>query len=209
MASRITVTIARQLGSGGSYVGQQIANKLGIKYIDREVLHLAAEQLGLDAAELAHMEEKCSTFWHKLIGIFGMGAPDTYSPPPLRPITDKQLFDKETEIMKVLAAECSCVIIGRGAVDVLPYHDGMVNLFLHAPVRYRVKRIMELYDIKTEEAAKTVVEESDRERLKYFTQMTGRDWLCAKNYDLSIDTSALPLNETIEVLVDFIRRRAS
>lgn len=201
----ITVTIARQLGSGGSYIGQQIANRLGIKYIDREVLHLAAEQLGLDASELAHMEEKCSSFWQKLIGIFGMGAPDTYSPPPLRPISDKQLFDKETEIMKVLAAECSSVIIGRGAVDVLPYHPGRVDLFLHAPIKFRIKRTMELYDIKSPEIARTTIEDSDKERKKYFAQMTSRDWHCALNYDLSLDTSCMPLEAIVDMLVDFVK----
>ena len=205
---RATITIARQLGSGGSYLGQQIANRLGYKYIDREVLHLAAEQLGVDVSVLAGMEEKCSPFWRKLLGVFGTGGPDmSYAPPPLRPMDDKQLFDKETEIMKVLAAECNSVIIGRGAVDVLEYHPGMVNFFVHAPVSFRIERVMELYKAPSREKAKLMIEESDKMRKKYFAQMTGRDWACAINYHLSVDTSAIPFNELVDVLIAYIKSR--
>jgi len=205
---RVTITIARQLGSGGSYVGQQIANRLGYKYIDREVLHLAAEQLGVDVAVLAGMEERCSSFWRKMFGVFGMGGPDmSYSPPPLRPMDDKQLFDKQTEIMKILAAECNSVIIGRGAVDVLDHHPGMINLFLHAPVSFRIDRVIELYHAPNRESAREMIEESDKMRKKYFAQMTGRDWACAINYHLSIDTSANSFPVIVDMLVDYIKRR--
>src|SRR5882724_1003898 len=204
----VTVTIARQLGSGGSYIGQQIASRLGFKYIDREVLHLAAEQLGFDVNVLAQMEEKCQSFWQKFMGIFAMGGPDMrYTPPPLRPMDDKQLFDKETEIMKVLAAECNSVIIGRGAVDVLEHHPGMINFFLHAPVSFRIERVIELYGARDRESGRAMIEESDKMRKRYFAQMTGRDWACAINYHLCVDTGAMDFSEIIDMMVEYVKRR--
>lgn len=208
MESRTTVTIARRMGSGGAYVGRLIAERLGLRYVDREVLHLAAETLGVEASALEHSRERVSTFWERFFGGLTFGAPDgPYSPPPVRAPSDKALFECQTRIMREIAAREDCCIVGYGAAYVLPRHPRMLNFFFHAPLTFRVCRVMEIYQISDRERSRRMIEESDRVRTQYFRAMTGRDWACADNYHLCVDTSIQPLPELAEGLVRFAERR--
>jgi cytidylate kinase len=205
---RTTITISRQLGCGASYIGQLLATRLGLKYVDREVLHLAAQEFGCDAETVAAREEKISSFWERILSGLTFGAPDgIYTPPPLRNFSDEDLFEKQTEILKRIASRHDCVVIGWAGVYVLPRHPGMLSVFCHAPARFRIKRIMELYEVKTKEEARAILEESDETRKRYFEAMTGHDWACAENYHVSIDTSLLPMDEIAEMLIGLLKRK--
>lgn len=205
---RTTITISRQLGCGATYIGQLIATRLGLKYVDREVLHLAAQEFGCDEETVAAREERVSSFWERILSGLTFGAPEApYTPPPLRTFTDEELFEKQTEILKRIASRHDCVVIGWAGVYVLPRHPGMLSIFCHAPTRFRIKRIMELYRIETKEEALTMMEESDEMRKRYFDAMTGHDWACAENYHVSIDTSLLPMDEIAEILIGMIKRK--
>jgi cytidylate kinase len=205
---RTTITIARKMGSGGSFVGQAIARHFGLKYIDREVLRLAAESLGVEEATVEASRERLTSFWGRFFGTLTLGAPDgTYTPPPVRTFTDEELFGKQVEALRVIAREQDCVIMGFGGAHVLAPHPRMINFYFHAPVRCRVRRVMELYDAADEEQARQMIRESDERRNRYFKQMTGRDWACADNYHLAIDTSLFPLPDLAERLIKFVERR--
>ncbi len=207
MESRTTVTIARRMGSGGAYVGRVIAERLNLRYVDREVLQLAADRLGVDCAALEPNRERVASFWERFFGSLSFGPPEgTYAPPPVQAYSDKALFECQSGILRELAAHNDCVIVGYGAAYVLPRHARMVNIFFHAPLSFRVRRVAEIY--KSDEArARQMVEESDRVRARYFKEMTGRDWACADNYHLCVDTSMSPLTELSERLVRFVERR--
>jgi cytidylate kinase len=204
---RTTITIARQMGSGGSYLGQLIAARLGIKYIDREVIHLAAEEFGCDEETVAARSERVSSFWERILSGLTFGPPETtYAPPPLRTFSDKELFDKQIEIMRAIAKENDCVIVGWGSCHVLPPRRGKINIFCHAPISFRVKRVMEIYHSHSEEQARAMILGSDEMRKRYIFEMTGKDWACAENYHLSINTSLLTLPETAELIIEFLKR---
>ena len=208
MKAQTTVTIARRMGSGGSYVGQGIAQRLGLRYIDREVLHLCAESLGVDASSLEPNCERVSSFWERLFGGLTFGPPESpYAPPPLRNYTDRDLFERQVEILREIAAAEDCVIVGYGGAYVLPRHPRMVNFYFHAPLKFRVRRVMELYKIIDRKRAMQLIADSDVTRQRYFKQMIGRDWACADNYHVCVDTSMLPLPELVDRLVHFIGRR--
>jgi len=211
MGARTTITIARQLGTGGSYIGEHIARSLGLKYIDREVLHLCAKDLGVNETDIALREGRLTSFWERMFGAITFGPPDApYTPPPLlRRITDRDLFDKQTEIMMRIAEKQDCVIIGRAGGYVLPQHSGSFNIFCHAPMEFRIKRVMELYNAPTQESARTLIEESDDMRRKYYIEMTGREWTDACNYHIAVDTSIHPLDELADALVSMIKMRRS
>jgi cytidylate kinase len=195
------------MGSGGSYVGRRIAERLGLRYVDREVLHRAAETLGVEEKALEANRERVATFWEKFLGSLSFGPPEgTYAPPPVR-YNDKALFECQTGILREIAARENCMIVGYGAAYVLPRHARMVNFFFHAPLRFRVRRVMEVYKLVDEERAREMVEESDRVRARYFKEMTGRDWACADNYHVAVDTSMRPLPELAEGLANFVERR--
>jgi len=203
---KTTITISRQMGSGGSYIGQVIATHLGLKYVDREVLHMAAQEFGCNEETVAARAERVSSFWERVLGGLTFGAPDShYSPPPLRNFTDEQLFEKQTEILKRIASKHDCVVIGWAGVYVLPRHAGMFNVFCHAPMSFRIKRVMEVYDKLNPEAARKMIKESDEMRERYFAEMTGHEWTCARNYHLSINTSLQPLDEIAEMIIKLIK----
>jgi CMP/dCMP kinase len=199
---KTTITISRQMGSGGSYVGQLIAKRLGLKYIDREVLHMAAEEFGRDEQTITAPSERVTSFWERVLGGFSHAAPDShYNPPPLGNFSDPKLFEKQTQILKRIATQEDCVVVGWAGVFLLPRHRGMFSAFCHAPWSFRTKRIMSIYQDLTEEKARALITESDRTREIYFNEMTGHDWTCAKNYNLSIDTSLQPLEEIAELII--------
>ena len=203
-----TIAISRQLGSAGSYLGQIIAERLNFKFVDREVLYLAAQEFGIEPEELDARAEKVSSFWQKIFRSLSIGAPDArYTPPPLRSFSDQELFDKQTEIMKTIAKKNDCVIVGWGGAHVLPRHNKTMTVFFHAPLAFRLSRVMEIYKVKNEEKARRMIPESAEIRTRYIAQMTGTDWACAKNYNLAIDTSLLQLDDIAELIIEIIRQK--
>jgi len=205
---KTTITISRQLGAGGSYIGQIVAKRLGLKYVDREVLHLAAQEFGCDEGTVAARSERISSFWEKILGGLSLGPPDAhYNPPPLGNFSDRELFDKQTQILKRIASQNDCVVVGWAGVFLLPRHRGMFSVFCHAPKSFRVKRIRSIYNDLSEDKARSLIAESDRTREIYFNEMTGHDWTCAKNYCLSLDTSLQPLEESAELIIKLSDRQ--
>jgi CMP/dCMP kinase len=205
---RTTITISRQMGTGGSYIGQLVAKRLGLKYVDREVLHLAAEEFGCDEETVAAHAERITSFWERILGGLALGAPDSrYNPPPVRSFSDRELFEKQKEILKRIAAKNDCVVVGWAGVFLLPRHRGMFTAFCHAPKSFRVKRLMNVYQDLTEEKARELIAESDRTREIYFNEMTEHDWTCARNYHLSVDTSRQPLEEIAELIITLSQRQ--
>ena len=199
---KTTITISRQMGAGGSYIGQQIAKRLGLKYIDREVLHLAAQEFGCDEETIAARSERVTSFWERVLGGLSFGVPEAaYNQPPLGNFSDRELFEKQTQILKRIASHEDCVVVGWAGVFMLPRHRGMFSVFCHAPKSFRVKRIRSIYEDLTEERARALIIESDRTREIYFNEMTSHDWTCAKNYNLSIDTSLQPLDDIADLII--------
>jgi cytidylate kinase len=207
-SQRTTITISRQVGSGGSYVGQVIARHLGLRYVDREVLHLAAQSLGVEDAAVEASDGKLTSFWEKLFGGLTVLPPESsYTPPPVRTFTDEELFQRQVEALKLIADREDCVIVGYGGAFVLPRHRRTVNLYFHAPLKFRMRRLIEIYKLPGAHEARQMIEESDEMRKKYLARMTDMDWSCADNYHLCIDTSIYPLPELAERLIRFVEHK--
>lgn len=210
MESRLTIAIGRQMGSGGSYIGQLIAGRLGLKYLDREIIRRLAGECGLAEAEVAARAERLSSFWQKLLGPLRLGPPDApYIPPPVVELSDQELFEHLRDVLKSFAEEGNCIIIGLAAAHILRPRPGLLKVFLHAPLDFRVRRVMEIYRTENEEQARSMIEESDEMRKRYIARMTGHDWKCASHYHLTLDSSLFPLNETAEIIAEFACRRLS
>jgi cytidylate kinase len=196
------------MGSGGSYIGRLLAERLGLKYIDREIFALAAQHYGLDKLDMDARVEKLSSFWEKNFSGLAFGPIETkYVPPPPTVVSDKQLFDTQVEILKAMVQDCDCIIAGYAAAFVLPYHSGVFNVFCHAPLDLRIKRVMTIYDVKDEREARSKIEKADDMRGRYVAAMAGRDWMAATNYHLSIDTGYCPFQETADFIVELLRRK--
>ncbi len=201
MIGPTAITIMRELGSGGAYIGQQAAKRLGYAYIDREILEEAAKKLGCHKGELDDRDGRLQSFWEKLIAVFAVGAPEAVYIPPVRWISDEQLVETQNHLMEELVSKGPCLIVGRGAFYVLRGKAKLFNVFIHAPISFRIRRVMHMYGIKTEKEAAGMLDRSDQERDRYIRFCTGLNRLDVRNYHLTIDTGTIDFASATEMIV--------
>ena len=201
----LVITISRQLGSGGAFVGQELAKALGISYADREIIDQAAQRLSMLDADLEKRDEKRLSFWQSFMCSLAC-TPEAYVKPQSLPPTDRELFKIESEIMLRIARERSVVIIGRCGTYVLKGHPRHVSIFLHAENEFRQKRLEQFYGITPEEALKMIAQ-SDKERELYHRTMTGEKWTDASRYDLVMNTAKTGLDGCVRLILKYLELR--
>ena len=203
--NNISITINRQLGSGGAYVGQQLADKLGFKYLDHELLRKAAESLRCNENEICHFEERNPSFWEYALFNQQFNC-FNYVPPVFNLPTSIELYEKESKIISDCAEKDNCVIVGRCASYLLKDNPNNFSIFLYADKELRQKRVEELYNLSPQEAKKRI-EKSDIERRKYYNSNTGMDWTDATQYHLSINTGLIGLDNAVSLIMSYITTR--
>lgn len=207
-ASTVVIAISRQIACGGTFIAQSTAKRLGCKYVDRDVLYEAARNLGVDVRDLDGREEKSSGILENMLRSFSFGTPESaYVVPTMRPVYDGDLFKTEAAIIREISEQHDAVILGRGGGYVLRDHPGLVNVFLHAPERYRAIRLMNVRKIEDSKKAEREVKESDGNREKFMHDMTGIDWTDTRNYHLSIDTSSAGFQAAEDMIVRLVDAR--
>jgi len=201
------ITISRQLGCGGVQIGQQLANTLNISFADREIITKAANELQVLEEDLQGREERLLSFWETFRT--GITTLDHVSAPALSGMleaTDDELFTTEAEIITHLANEQSSVIIGRCGFHVLRNHPNHVSIFLFANKEFRSSRLQKKLNL-TKPDADSMIEKSDKQRAVYCKRFTEKEWTDTRNYDLSIDTSKLQMDQTLELILNYIKFR--
>ncbi|MEI8272975.1 MAG: cytidylate kinase-like family protein [Paludibacter sp.] len=199
------ITISRQLGAGGAFVGQQLANKLSIFFADRDILRDAANLLSSYEENLESREEKLLSFWQSFLKSSPQS--DLITVPSVSPAleyTDQELFDTEAEIIKKIVQEQPAVILGRCGHYILRDEPNHISIFLHAEKDFRINRIQKLYNVPTDVATK-MVEKSDKDRAAFCKTFTHKEWLNATNYDLSIDTAKIKLEQAVELILEYVK----
>jgi cytidylate kinase len=205
MAQFRIVTVSRLMGSGGGYVGYLAAKELGFRYVDREILLEAARKLGTDVRLLEEIDGRPSSLLKSIVRSFGMGAPEAISqPPPTLPVYERDLFDLQSRIMREIADQYDAVIIGRCAFYILRGRARVFHVFVHAPEEFRVNRVMKVQNISDFNKARSLVRESDQRRKKFIRDMTGSDWMDARNYHLCVDASTVNLEACVEMIVELV-----
>jgi len=206
--STVVLTISRELGSGGSYIGQSVARRLGLKYVDREILQEAAKLLDVEDHDVERLEERVSTFWTRAAQVFTLGGPDvTYAPPTLRAVYEEDLFRVESRIIQEIAARDSAVIVGRGGFHVLRDHPGLVSVFLHASEAWRAERIRATAGVADFTSALEILRRSDRDRARFIQSMTGLPWQDAHRSHVCLDTSKLGLDTAVDLVARLVSIR--
>lgn len=196
------ITISRELGSGGAFIGQQLAEKLNIFFADREIIHKAAKELSALEEDLESREEKMLSFWETFLKV-GPFAQDAYVPPRILEPTDRELFETEARIISNIVKKHSAVIIGRCGFDILRDHPNHLSVFLHADKATRNKRLQELYEISKTQADE-MIEKSDKDRAVYCKTFTGKEWANSRNYDISINAGKLGIDNTVELILSYL-----
>lgn len=196
------ITINRQLGSGGSYIGQRIARQFGLSYMDREIVIQAAKFLKVNEEDIAHKDEKLDGFWESVLKASAT-AGLTYTPPGFALINDSKLYETESKIIQRIASERSAVIIGRGGVYALKDHPYRISLFIYADKDFRAKRISELFGLCMNESLKKI-EEIDAKRNEYHKRVCKTYWTDLSQYHLSIRSDTPGLDTTEKIVADYI-----
>lgn len=198
------ITIGRQFGSGGRKIGEIVAQELGIPYHDRRSIDKIAEESGLGTAYIKAAEEKMPN--ETLFGSASFGG--VFSPfTPYVPYSniDKMYFT-QSDIIRKLADEGPCVIIGRCANFVLRDYPGTFSIFIHASRKSRVGRIIRRYNIEPELAAAELAK-VDKHRANYYSYYTDHKWGEARSYHMTLDSMRFGLDDAAKVIVDIYRNQ--
>jgi cytidylate kinase len=186
---RFAITISHHIGCGGSLVGQKLAERLGVPFFDREILHRMSEQLHIAEADLAHRDERLSSFWDNLLRLSALIDPGQVAFVQRYIPSDQELFRLESEMIQRIAEHTSAIFLGRGGRHILRDHPHHLAVLLHAGRPSRIRRVQELYHLSTSDA-ENLLDTNDRERDAYIRTFAGGDWTDARLYDLSASTSA-------------------
>ncbi len=202
---KVVITIARQYGSGGRTVGEMLAKDLGIKYYDKELLKMASDESGINEKLFENADEKLKST--KLFSI----AKKVYSGELIPPESDDftsndNLFNYQAKIIKGLAEEESCVIIGRCADYVLKDYGNVLSVFIHAPEDFCINEGMKKLSLPLKEIDRYIAK-TDKRKADYYKYYTGREWTDARNYDLCLDSSKLGFEKCMEEIKAYIRVR--
>ncbi len=192
MAKRI-ITISREFGSGGRFIGEEVAKKLGIAYYDKNIIGQIAEKSGLSPEyiqENAELSPKKGLFAYAFSG---------------RDITGKSVedmvYEAQRNIILELAEKEPCVIIGRNADYILKDRDDVLNVFIHGDMLEKIKRITGLYNVKEKEAVKMMADTDKRRRTNY-NFYTDQNWGKASNYTLCLNSSQLGYDRCEMIIMD-------
>ncbi len=201
---KTVITIARSYGSGGRTLGKLLSERLGIDCYDREILRMASDESGINEALFGQADEKLKKSPLASIirknpykgGIIGPESADF--------VSDDNLFNYQAKVIKELAEQESCIIIGRCADYVLRENPDVIRLFFYAPKADCVARVMTQNGLSEKEAEKKI-EKIDRYRADYYRYYTGRDWNDARNYDVCFNTTSMSYEKLVEVVENTIK----
>lgn len=203
---RYVITIGRQFGSGGRLIGQALARELGIEYYDKALLVEAAKHAGINPELFERKDEKAPSFFSGIMSLnMGYTAYSLY--PGTSSISDDALYRTQSDVIRALADRSSCVIVGRSADYALRDRQNVINIFIHAPIEARIKRIIERGDASTPEQARQLAEKTNKLRAAYYNFYTDKHWGHAASYDLTIDSSRMSPGDIVALVKQYIQMR--
>ena len=191
--AKTIITIRREFGSGGRFIGEEVAKELGIAYYDKNIISQIAEKSGLSpeyVQENAELSPKRGLFAYAFAG---------------RDITGKSVEDlvheAQRKVILDLAEKEPCVIIGRNADYILKDRDDVLNVFIHGDMPEKIKRITRLYKVNEQEAVKMMAD-TDKRRGTNYSFYTDQKWGKASNYTLCLNSSQLGYDRCEKIIVE-------
>lgn len=182
---KIVITISREYGSGGHYVGELLAKRMGINFYDKNLINLISKKSGLSKEYVEANNQKLASF--KYIDN-----------------NDDRIFIAEEKVIKALANKESCVIVGRCADYILKDNKDTIKVFLYSSSQDKVKRAVKYYNLEEDKALKEI-NKINSERAKHYKYYTNRDWYDFANYDIALNVDYLGVEKTAELLEQVIR----
>ena len=204
MNEKFVINIGRQLGSGGREIGEKLASQFGIAFYDKELIRLASKESGLGKEFFEKADEKES---HSFIGgLLGLRTNISNEVYVNNYLSNETFFKIQSDVIRDLAEEKSCLFVGRCADYILRDHPRCINVFITADTDDRVKRVVRDQQL-TEEKAQEVLEKTDKKRSGYYNYFSNKVWGAAASYHLCINSSVLGIDETVAFISRFIEQK--
>lgn len=201
---RFVISIGREFGSGGKYIGQELAKRLNIKCYDNELLEKVSKDYDIDMNMLEKLDEKQkSSYWYSFATNYAFSKDGE-----LLPISaEDNLFLKQAKVIEELYEKENCIIIGRCSDFILKNKSNVITIFVYASdMDFKLDRKKDLEKISVKEARKKIMT-IDKERAEYYRHFTSQTWGDRNNYEICVDTSKIGVEETINVLENYIHTR--
>lgn len=196
------ITIGRQYGSGGRVIGQKVAEYYGIPFYDNELITRAAKESGFAEENFAKAEDRAtnSLLYSLAMGINVYGNQDFgFNGLSL----DDRIFLAQSDVIRKVADEGPCVIVGRCADYVLKERDNIVNLFVKASMKFRIDRVISEYGEAPDKAADIILK-NDKRRANYYNYHVGEKWTNLNNYDMVIRSDFVGIDQTVECICKYL-----
>lgn len=189
------ITISREFGSGGRYVGEILAKKLNIPFYDRELINLIAKESNYASEFIDQNEDaKTSSFLYGLVteGYFINSPYGVISP-------NDKVFSAQTQVINDVAEKGPCVIVGRCADYILRERNDVLNVFITCDMPHRIERCINYYGIDGKDVEKTL-RKKDKARASKYNYYTGGEWGIAKNYDITLNSGSFGVEKCAEII---------
>lgn len=200
--NKFVITINRELGSGGRTVGRKLAEKLGVEYFDKAVIKALQERYNLTVEQIEQLKGQKTSWWDE----FKRKMTFSESEYELNQtnIETEDVFRAETEILRALAKEQSCVIAGRTACYIFRENPNHLSILIQASMPCRMARVAREQNMSKEEA-RMVIDKVDAMRENYVKEYTGSSRYDSRNYQLVINMDEITEDDAVELILGYIR----
>ena len=198
------ITIGREYGSCGKYIGEKLARELNIKLYDKKILDKVSEESGIDMEILKQVDEKLEhSFWYTFaMSLYSSeDSIDSLTEAP----TNERIFIEQSKVIEELANTENCIIIGRCSNVILKDRKDVLNVFIYSSdFDFKVNRKMQYGSFADRNDAENTIQRIDTERAAYYEYFTKQNWGNRKDYDLMIDTSKIGVNGAVELIKQYV-----
>lgn len=198
---RFVITISRQFGTGGHEIGAGLAQRLGVKLLDKQILNEVASKFGMVEEAMERIEARNPLWRDDFTQFYRQYMAGAEYNGLEHDQTSHQLFEAQAAAIRKIAQEESCVIVGRCGFYIFRDHPNAIKIFIHADDECRKQRIARRYDISESDAAAMIVD-NDYSRELYTKTFTGLDWTDARNYDISLNVRRFGVNGAVDFLMN-------
>ena len=200
---QFVITISRQFGTGGHEIGAELARRLDVKLLDKQILNEVAKRMNVVEDAMEKIESRNPLWRDDFTQFYRQYMAGVEYNGQEHDQTSHQLFEAQADAIRSIAAQESCVIIGRCGFHIFRDHPNALKIFIHADDACRKRRIAEKYDISEVDAAAMIVD-NDYSRELYTKTYTGSDWQDARNYDVTLNVRKFGVNGAVDFLMNVI-----
>ena len=198
---KFVITISRQFGTGGHEIGAELARRLQVKLLDKQILNEVAKRNRVVEEAMEKIETRNPLWRDDFTNFYQTYMSKVEYDGAEHDQTSHELFDAQAEAIRKIASKESCIIVGRCGFHIFADHPNSLKIFIHSSEDCRKRRIAEKYGLDMRDAAAMVVD-NDYSRELYTKTFTGKDWTDARNYDISIDVRKFGINGAVDFLMN-------